>query len=461
MRHPPLTNRPDGYSFDAAGNMLGDGTNTLSYDDENRLVSVNGTGGTYTYDDNGLRVQKVASGTPTVYIFSGGQLVAEYDNGAVPSSPTREYIDLGGPSAMIEGGSTTYYHWDHLSVRVLTDANGNIIGQRGHYPFGETWYETGTTTKWKFTSYERDTESGNDYAQARHYLNRFGRFLHPDPLGNFASDRTNSQTWNLYTYALNSPLTFLDPDGRECVWDDGSYDSNNDPQSGSPDQCGALGGSWIGHDIFANSQYYQGDWSGAPDGTLSNLVADIQSCSAAAGGGQATSLLVADAFASGFSNNQTAYLLATAAWESGPGGIGNHMTEMGGAAYFARYDGRMGNTNPGDGALYRGRGYVQVTGKTNYQTWSNELSVDLVKSPGLAATPDIAAQIAVEGMDRGKFRSNLSLYDFVNPGGTDFFNARGVINGDKNFIRPGGTISNGTAIANSATAIAGALAGCR
>jgi hypothetical protein len=213
--------------------------------------------------------------------------------------------------------------------------------------------------------------------------------------------------------------------------------------------------------VFANSQYYVGDWSGDPDALLSGLVGDIQSCSAAAGGGQAASLLVADAFASGFSNVQTAYLLATAAWESGPGGIGKHMTEMGTAAYFAKYDGRLGNTSPGDGALYRGRGYVQITGKSNYQTWSGELGVDLVKSPSLAATPDIAAQIAVEGTDRGSFRANLSFYDFINPSGTDFFNARGVINGDKNVTPRGATINNGTAIANSASSFLGLLAGCR
>jgi len=265
----------------------------------------------------------------------------------------------------------------------------------------------------------------------------------------------------MYSYVLNNPLVNTDPDGRECVWDDGSYDSNDDPGSGSPDKCGGLGGTWIGHDVFANSQYYRGDWSGDPNAILGGLVGNIQSCSGAAGGGQAISLLVADAFASGFSDNQTAYLLATAAWESGPGGIGNHMTEMGGAKYFAKYDGRLGNTSPGDGALYKGRGYVQITGKVNYQTWSDQLGVNLVQSPALAATADVAAQIAVEGTDRGSFRANLSLYDFINPSGTDFFNARGVINGDKNHVPQGGTISNGAAIANSASTFAGLLAGCR
>lgn len=107
------------------------------------------------------------------------------------------------------------------------------------------------------------------------------------------------------------------------------------------------------------------------------------------------------------------------------------------------------------------RGYVQITGKSNYQTWSDELGVDLVRSPNLAATPDIAAQIAVEGTDRGSFRHRVSFYDYINPSGTDFFNARDVKNGDKNTIRRGATVSNGNAIANSATSFAGLLAGCR
>src|SRR5262249_3877660 len=63
--------------------------------------------------------------------------------------------------------TTTYFHMDHLSNRVLTDSSGNSSGQQGHYPFGESWYAVNSTSKWVFTSYERDAESGNDYALAR------------------------------------------------------------------------------------------------------------------------------------------------------------------------------------------------------------------------------------------------------------------------------------------------------
>ncbi len=209
----PITNRitGTGYSYDANGNMTADGLNSLAYDAENRVVTVNGST-SYSYDGSSLRVKKL-SGATTVYLFSGTKVIAEYVNGAVPSSPTREYIYSGSSLlATIEGGLTKYYHADHLSVRVFTDANGNVIGQRGLYPFGDSlvWYETGTTEKWKFTSYERDVESVNDYAMARYYINRFGRFASPDPIAGSSSD---PQSLNRYAYVRNDPVDFVDPLG--------------------------------------------------------------------------------------------------------------------------------------------------------------------------------------------------------------------------------------------------------
>ena len=207
------TNRIVGLGYDANGNMTNDGSNTLVYDGENRALSAtNGsTSGTYTYDGNGLRVTKASGSTTTVYIFAGSKVIAEYDNGAGVASPSREYIYSGNTLlAKVESGATTYYHADHLSARVLTDSSGNTLGQRGHYPFGETWYETGTTTKFKFTTYERDSESGNDYAMARYNINRLGRFSAPDPLRGSISD---PQSLNRYSYVRSDPVDFADPSG--------------------------------------------------------------------------------------------------------------------------------------------------------------------------------------------------------------------------------------------------------
>jgi RHS repeat-associated protein len=220
-----LTNRPDNMCFDASGNLMTEtsvspcppSAPTYTYDAENRLVNYMGSSATYTYDGNGLRVKKAASGTTTVYIFSGRKVITEYDNGAAPTAPSREYIYSGGALlAKIESGTSTYFHSDHLSNRVLTDSSGNSLGQRGHYPFGENWYESGTTTKLKFTTYERDTETipaNNDYAMARTYINRFGRFTSADPV---AGSLRNPQSLNRYTYGRNVPVSIIDPSGMRA-----------------------------------------------------------------------------------------------------------------------------------------------------------------------------------------------------------------------------------------------------
>ena len=54
----------------------------------------------------------------------------------------------------------------------------------------------------------------------------------------------------------------------------------------------------------------------------------------------------------------------------------------------------MGNTEPGDGQRYRGRGLITIVGRANYKRFGDALGVDLVGSPELAAQPDVAARIA-------------------------------------------------------------------
>lgn len=69
------------------------------------------------------------------------------------------------------------------------------------------------------------------------------------------------------------------------------------------------------------------------------------------------------------------------------------------AEYAKNYEGRsaLGNTNPGDGVRYRGRGYLQITGRTNYQKMSERLGLGsrLLNSPDDANSPEVASRILV------------------------------------------------------------------
>lgn len=76
-----------------------------------------------------------------------------------------------------------------------------------------------------------------------------------------------------------------------------------------------------------------------------------------------------------------------------------HVKELGGPKYFARYEGRedLGNTSPGDGVKYPGRGPIQITGKANYLACSKALFGDdrLLRNPELLEQPENGAKAAV------------------------------------------------------------------
>ena len=133
---------------------------------------------------------------------------------------------------------------------------------------------------------------------------------------------------------------------------------------------------------------------------------------------------------------RAAYMLATVKHECA--NTWQPVVERGPRSHFDQYETgtakgrRLGNTEPGDGRRFRGRGYVQITGRANYARMTRELclreSEDLEKDPEQALRPAIAYRIMAVGMTKGLF-TGKKLSDFISQIACDYKNARKIING--------------------------------
>ena len=88
-------------------------------------------------------------------------------------------------------------------------------------------YDTSANLPSRHTGKERDAESGLDYFGARYYGSNMGRMMSPDP-GNIGANPANPQSWNMYSYSLNNPLSLTDPTGLYVCEDSTKCDSKND-----------------------------------------------------------------------------------------------------------------------------------------------------------------------------------------------------------------------------------------
>ena len=113
-----------------------------------------------------------------------------------------------------------------------------VVNRRDFMAFGEeaisvqrvgggsgNGYEAAGATRKDYTGYEKDEESGLEFAQARYYNATHGRFTSVDPLTASATIR-NPQTFNRYSYGLNSPYKFTDPLGLLSEYTTGACGSS-------------------------------------------------------------------------------------------------------------------------------------------------------------------------------------------------------------------------------------------
>lgn len=204
------------YEFDAVGNLIRDiHGRQYTFNGDNKQIEVSDSQsnpvGEYKYDGLGKRIKKETATEYVVFVYDGlGKLIGEYSADGPPAAPTVNYTatdPLGSP-------------------RVLTNKQGEVVSRRDFMPFGEEIardtnhrtathkYGVGDNVRQKFTGYERDEETGLDFAEARYYYNNHGRFTAVDPL--LASGKSaNPQTFNRYTYTMNRPLILTDPTGLQ------------------------------------------------------------------------------------------------------------------------------------------------------------------------------------------------------------------------------------------------------
>jgi RHS repeat-associated protein len=198
------TNRisSSGYTFDANGNLTVDATGQrFVYDAENHqtafFVGTNSGStpdATYTYDGTGNRIKKISSTETTVFVYDGGgEMVAEYS------------------TALASTQQVSYMTEDHLgSPRVITNENGAVTNRKDYMAFGDQAVSiqrvSGSggnkyddpSTRTDYTGYEKDSESGLEFAQTRYYNSQHGRYTSVDPMIASATIK-NPQTFNRYS----------------------------------------------------------------------------------------------------------------------------------------------------------------------------------------------------------------------------------------------------------------------
>jgi RHS repeat-associated protein len=209
------TNHPNCY--DLAGNQLSDLAPTptnYTFNAENQIITSNGPGGTatYSYDGDGRRMKKVltTTGTETTYTFYGpAGIISEFTTSSA----------IAGVAAAASTDRCFYHTTDKLGSAVLVmNSGGTVLENNRTLPYGEAWLPsdngaTSTNDK-KFTTYQRDAESGLDYAMERYNAFAYGRFLSPDK---GATDLYLPIVLNRYIYGIDDPINYLDPTGLSVV----------------------------------------------------------------------------------------------------------------------------------------------------------------------------------------------------------------------------------------------------
>ena len=209
-------------TYDADGDLAGDGTYSYCYDAERRLTGILSAGtcaspttvvASYAYDAEGRRKSKTVGSSTTIYVTdAANREVLEYDGttGAVGNW----YAYAAGPNAVLNrmnvAGSSRQTLIPDIQGSIVgsLDASTGTLTRTGYQPFGANPSLSGGS--FQYTAARFDPESGFYYMRTRMYRTDWGRFTQPDLIG-YAGGA------NLYAYVNNDPLNLVDPYGTDTL----------------------------------------------------------------------------------------------------------------------------------------------------------------------------------------------------------------------------------------------------
>jgi RHS repeat-associated protein len=214
-------------SYDADGNAVATGGKSFAYDSEDRVKSMNGGAVTITYDGNGNRVAKTASGATTRYLIddlnpTGYAQVVE-ETGAIQRTYTYGIQRISEYQVINNAWTPSFYGYDGMgSVRMLTNAAGATTDTFEYDAFGNKIASTGTTpNNYLYRSEQWDPDLGLYYLRARYMNPLTGRFLSKDPEN---GQITDPKSLHKYLYAGGDPVNTRDPTGRDDLEEVGNID---------------------------------------------------------------------------------------------------------------------------------------------------------------------------------------------------------------------------------------------
>jgi RHS repeat-associated protein len=232
------------YNYDAAGDILTEGGNTLTYDAEGRIKTGSGAFGvtTYNYGGDGQRASKMIAGfDESDYIRDpDGSLLTTY----VAGSYFGEFQDMWvggkhfGEVSVASGNASqtqnfALNNWLGSLVAYASPSSGipNTAYVSQSFGDAQTALFGSNNDSIRFTGKEIDGESGNNYFGARYYASNIGRFMSPDwsddPDPIPFADMDDPQSLNLYSYVGNNPLSNVDDDGHDYYLQGGSQCGQN------------------------------------------------------------------------------------------------------------------------------------------------------------------------------------------------------------------------------------------